>query len=463
MSKTKKLSLGDWILYIILKGLQKTIEVFPRRPALFGGKLLGRTVFHLMPSRRKITIDNLARAFPENSDLWAYETALKVFENFGRNIVELIKYASGRYFDFVRTEGMDKIEGGGILLMGHYGHWEITGMALPDAGIELYPIGRRIHSLAFDKLVDDMRTVFGSHHIPYRNSIRQILRKLKDEKNICVLVDQHMRSGIPVEFFGRPVRVTQLVPLLYRRTGVRVTPAYSWHEGDEIIVKYDDPIDFVDSDDPLKAELINTQKQMAWLEGVIREKPDEWFWMHNLWKSHWRAVFVDRDGTINQDHGYVSRIQDFDLISGALEALRMLRKENFLIVVITNQSGIARGYYTERDYFKLNSAMLNLFESEGAFVDRVYHCPHHPGDKCVCRKPSPALGLLAAKELNINLSESYMIGDKASDIEFAANLGVRSVLVETGEGKKSLPLSNPDIKAQDILHAARLIIDENKK
>lgn len=462
MSIEKETGVSDRILYLFLKGVQKIIEVFPLRPALFLSKLSGRTAFHIMRRRRVITVNNLSRAFPERSRSWAYATAEKVFENFSRNLVEFIKFSSGRYFDHISVEGFDRITGPGILLMAHYGHWEITGMYLPASGVELYPVGRRIHSKAFDMLVDDLRTAFGSRHIPYKKSIREIFRKLRRGKNICVLVDQRMKSGYPVSFFNRPVLVTQLIPTIYRRRRIRVTPSYSRHIDGRIHIKYQKPLNFVQSEDPLKADMINTRMQMRWLEEVVRDKPEEWFWMHNFWKGKWRAVFLDRDGTINEDHGYVSDFRNFNIIPGAFEAIRELRKEKFLIVVLTNQSGIARGYYSENDYLRLNESMLELFNSEGAFIDRVYYCPHHPGDKCVCRKPSPHLGLLAQKELNIDFSRSYMIGDKPSDMEFARNLNMRSVIVKTGEGLKRMNETSFDLSAEDLYDASRKIIREKK-
>ena len=136
----------------------------------------------------------------------------------------------------------------------------------------------------------------------------------------------------------------------------------------------------------------------------------------------YRAAFLDRDGVINVDHGYVHAVDEFEWVPGVLEAARILADAGFLLVVVTNQSGIGRGYYTERDFAKLTSWMKAAFKSAGATLAGVYFCPHHPEKAlpeyridCNCRKPRPGMLLLAAKELNIDLSQSIMFGDKPGD------------------------------------------------
>ncbi len=140
-----------------------------------------------------------------------------------------------------------------------------------------------------------------------------------------------------------------------------------------------------------------------------------------------KALFLDRDGTINIEKNYVYRKEDFEFIPGIFDLIRKYRDTGFLIIITTNQSGIARGFFTGEDYQKLTDWMLAEFEKEGIKITKVYHCPHHPdytGD-CICRKPNPGMILRALHEFNINPNLSVLIGDKKSDILAGQNAGIR--------------------------------------
>jgi len=144
-----------------------------------------------------------------------------------------------------------------------------------------------------------------------------------------------------------------------------------------------------------------------------------------------RAAFIDRDGVINIDHGYVFRREEFEFVPGLLSACAQLHRWGFSLVVVTNQSGIGRGLYTEDDYRRLTAWMTDEFAAAGAPLAGVYHCPHHPQAllpglrrDCGCRKPAPGLLLAAARELSLDLPRSVLFGDKASDIEAALAAGV---------------------------------------
>jgi len=144
-----------------------------------------------------------------------------------------------------------------------------------------------------------------------------------------------------------------------------------------------------------------------------------------------RAAFLDRDGVINIDHGYVSRREDFEFVPGTLAACAQLQQWNLALVVVTNQSGIGRGLYSEDDYRRLTAWMTAEFAAAGAPLAGVYHCPHHPQAllpafrlDCNCRKPGPGLLLAAARDLSLDLARSALFGDKSSDIEAALAAGV---------------------------------------
>jgi D-glycero-D-manno-heptose 1,7-bisphosphate phosphatase len=144
-----------------------------------------------------------------------------------------------------------------------------------------------------------------------------------------------------------------------------------------------------------------------------------------------RAAFLDRDGVINRDHGYVYRIEDFEFLPGVIDALARLAQRGYLLVVVTNQSGIGRGLYTEQDFLTLSEQVAQRLASAGVAFAAVRHCPHHPEALlsqwrrvCDCRKPAPGMILAAAAELDLDLAESILVGDKASDIAAGRAAGI---------------------------------------
>ena len=156
------------------------------------------------------------------------------------------------------------------------------------------------------------------------------------------------------------------------------------------------------------------------------------------------AVFLDRDGTINEEVGYLDRLEKLKLIPGAAEAIRLINASGMKAVVVTNQSGVARGFFDEVVVGAVHARLRELLLVEGGFLDGIYFCPHHPTEgrgqyllSCDCRKPAPGLLLQAAAELNLDPASSYMVGDTLKDIEAGARVGARGVLVRTGYGAES--------------------------
>lgn len=156
------------------------------------------------------------------------------------------------------------------------------------------------------------------------------------------------------------------------------------------------------------------------------------------------AVFLDRDGTINEETGYMDRLEKLKLVPVAAEAIRLINASGMKAVVVTNQSGVARGLFDEAFVDAVHTRLREMLRAEGAFLDGIYFCPHHPTEgrerylmTCDCRKPAPGLLLRAAADLHLDPDRSYMVGDTLKDIEAGARAGARGVLVRTGYGSES--------------------------
>jgi histidinol-phosphate phosphatase family protein len=172
-----------------------------------------------------------------------------------------------------------------------------------------------------------------------------------------------------------------------------------------------------------------------------------------------RAAFLDRDGTIIQERNYIADPDDVVLLASAVAGMRALRDAGYLLVVVTNQSGIARGLVTPAQYEAVHARMAELLRADGIELDGVYFCPHHPDftGPCACRKPGTGLYEQAARELGIDLGRSLYIGDKTSDVAAAERLGGTAILVRTGHGRAHAP-ERPGavLVARDLAAAARL-------
>jgi len=176
------------------------------------------------------------------------------------------------------------------------------------------------------------------------------------------------------------------------------------------------------------------------------------------------AVFLDRDGTINEQMGYINHISRFRLLPKVSEAIALLNRHNYLVIVISNQSGVARGYFPIELVYKVHEHMRELLRRSGAFLDAIYFCPHAPDQGCNCRKPKTGMIERACREFSINLSRSYVIGDMCIDMELAKNAKIKGIMVKTGYGLGEIEYNLPrlDIKplyiADDLLSAVKWIL-----
>ena len=184
---------------------------------------------------------------------------------------------------------------------------------------------------------------------------------------------------------------------------------------------------------------------------------------------------MDRDGTMTIEGGYINHPSRLKLISGTAEAVKLCNDNGLLAVVTTNQAGVARGYFTEDLIHVVHDRLRSMIAKKGGQLDAVYYCPHHPREgkppyqsDCNCRKPRPGMIEQAAKELPVDLSRSYMVGDKISDSEFGHRLGLRTVMVMTGYGRGEYQYQRqdwsdtPDFIAKNLKHAVEWIIEDLK-
>jgi D-glycero-D-manno-heptose 1,7-bisphosphate phosphatase len=180
-----------------------------------------------------------------------------------------------------------------------------------------------------------------------------------------------------------------------------------------------------------------------------------------------RAVFLDRDGTINVEKGFVHRIKDFEFVDDAVRLIGRLNDAGFLVIVVTNQSGIARGLYTEDDVERLHRFVNGELQKGGARIDRFYYCPHHPEapdpayrKECVCRKPNPGMVHRAIGELDIDASGSFLVGDRLRDVCAGKRSGLFSILIREDEDVQDSTTCNeePDLVVKTLAEAVSYIL-----
>ncbi len=187
------------------------------------------------------------------------------------------------------------------------------------------------------------------------------------------------------------------------------------------------------------------------------------------------AVFIDRDGTINEQRGYINHVSRFILLPGVGQAIYLLNKNDYLVVVTSNQSGVAHGYFPVELVHETHELMKRELAKDNAYLDGVYFCPHHPNGvvsgynkQCTCRKPGTGLIEKAASDLEIDMDRSFVIGDRWLDIEFARNAGIPGILVLTGYGRGDLEYVIPRKKikpffvAEDLPRAVAWLLAQNR-
>ncbi|MCX5782106.1 MAG: HAD family hydrolase [Elusimicrobia bacterium] len=178
-----------------------------------------------------------------------------------------------------------------------------------------------------------------------------------------------------------------------------------------------------------------------------------------------RAVFIDRDGTIIHEKNYLRKVNEIKLLSGAVEALKILKEKKFKLILVTNQSGIARGFLTTNKLKQIHKYLESMLLRKGVKLDAVYFCPHGPDSGCDCRKPNLGMVKRAQKKFNINLKKSFTVGDHANDYLLGKNMGGKGIFILTGHGKQELKkikkdkiLIKPEKIFKNFLYAAKYMV-----
>tara|TARA_B100000787_G_scaffold142632_1_gene112033 strand:+ start:355 stop:882 length:528 start_codon:yes stop_codon:yes gene_type:complete len=171
-----------------------------------------------------------------------------------------------------------------------------------------------------------------------------------------------------------------------------------------------------------------------------------------------KTIFLDRDGVINKEKNYLYKIEDFEFINGVFEACRYFTNLEYKIIIITNQSGISRHFYTENDYVNLTKWMINQFNDNDINILDIFHCPHEPKSNCNCRKPNPGMFLEAKTKYNIDMKSSWMIGDRENDIIAANNAGIHNTILVKSGHKVNEEKSNAKFIIESIYQSKEIII-----
>ena len=219
---------------------------------------------------------------------------------------------------------------------------------------------------------------------------------------------------------------------------------------------------------PIKEQISTSQiisritGSMSGSETYVENIPDVGHFEKKSTKAE-PAIFLDRDGTINVEIGFLSEPEQFEFLPNAIAGMKMMRNMGYRLIIVTNQGGIGLGYFSKRDFYKVTSRMLTELHENDILIDKVYFCPHSLADECNCRKPNIGLIERAHEEMNIDLSNSYFIGDRLTDVETGKNAKLKTMLLRTDNYEKSkIVEADPDYIVADLVEAAQVILKNER-
>ncbi len=474
---------GGGVGAALLEGFGWLMRRLPRRALYAAGRGVGLSIYLISRRRRLLARANLAQAFGGEMDARARERLSRAsFAHLGTNAVEFFLLPGLGREDFDRLmswEGEEHLRQalaggkGALLLTGHLGNYDLLAAALARRGYPISLISKVSRNRAVNAVWMGYRARSGVKIFFGRNTLRGILGHLREGGMVGVVLDQNAlrRDGVFVPFFGREASTLAFLSVLAARTGAPVIPISTWREGTRHRVLVEPPLEVPEAPAGDAGTVARTAAYTRWTEAAIRRHPEQWTWLHNRWRTRppgegkrpslpqagrRPAVFLDRDGTLLDELGYLGDPERMSVFPFAGEAVRLLNRAGFLVVIVTNQSGVGRGLYPEEGAQAVNLALLQRLQGEGGRVDAAYFCPHLPDAGCACRKPAPGMALRAEADLSLDLSRSWVVGDMDKDILLASSLGMRGALVETGHAVKGeVPPGTP--RFPTLLEAAREI------
>jgi KDO2-lipid IV(A) lauroyltransferase len=291
--KTKTTNYLEYILVILFMGL---VRLMPYSWALRLGSGLGWLVFRAWAKRRQITIHNLAKAFPDKDPAEIKAIALKVYRNIGKTLIEFIatgEWSNDRLLTQVSFEGREHLDAalakgkGVVLLSAHFGNWELLGIALSAVGYKVNVLARPLDNPLLDQIVNGIRSKFGTWIIANKNSIKDVIKVLRKNEMIGILMDQNLYENAAfVDFFNEAAATTPIIPLLAQKTSVAIIPIRMLRSTNNTFKIIIDPeMEFKDLPDRQEYVRINTRLCNEKIEQWIKLDPEQWFWVHNRWKT----------------------------------------------------------------------------------------------------------------------------------------------------------------------------------
>lgn len=462
---------------------------------------MGWIWYHLIPIRRADAMSAVAQAFPEKSLAERRRIVRANFRHLTTSLLEaiaLISYPEERLAKIVKFEGLYEPVAAGreegrpaTVISAHQGSFEFCmgafGIFHPE--IPRVIIARLPKAGFARKLLDLVRERTGIEVFEPKGSLPKVVRRMTEGRTILgFVIDQNMGrgKGVFVPFLGKTACTTVGFSLITRRANAVVVPGWNERHADGTHTGHWGPPVTLSDHPNLKIALLNDAYEMSKrMESAARKIPEQWFWVHRRWKTQPRpgdvirsdrgleiagkgrvGALLDRDGTVNMELGRsVLAPDEITLVPGAAEGIRRLNGAGIPVVLVTNQAAIGRGQMDEADLARIHARLGELLAAQGARIDGIYFCPHHPTEgqgpyrvECDCRKPLPGLLNRAARELDLNLEVSLFVGDQDKDVGAARAAGMRAVVVKNGWVNPWKEIDADEV-ASDLVSAVDAFLD----